>query len=323
MAERILITGGAGFLGSALAARLCERHEVVILDSLQRNALAHTSAFGHARVKLIRGDVVDAGCVFAASEGCHRVVHMASVAGVSAVQADPAGTMETALKGTANVLEACRRERGLKRAVILSSSEVYGPHAEDSSEGDAVIMRGAREARWSYAIGKLAAEHLGFAHHRRYHLPVTVVRPFNVYGPAQVGEGAVHAFVERALAVKPLTLHNGGRQVRAWCYVDDMIAGLLKVLWEEVAVGQVFNLGNPDQAVTTRELAEIVVRMTGSDSRLENGFRPGPDVDMRIPDISKARRLLGFSPVVGLREGLRRTVEWYRQHGCLREAADG
>ena len=172
-------------------------------------------------------------------------------------------------------------------------------------------------------MGKLAAEHLGFACHRRYNLPVTVVRPFNVYGPAQVGEGAVHTFVDRALSERPLTLHNGGSQVRAWCYVDDMIAGLLKVLWEEAAVGRIFNLGNPDQAVTIRELAEIVVRLTGSSSRLEERLRPGPDVDVRIPDISRARRLLGFAPTVGLEEGLPRTMEWYREHGCLQEAADG
>lgn len=318
MAERVLITGGAGFLGSTLAFRLCGRHEVVILDSLRRNSLGCLGLLGHTGVRLIRGDVADMDCVFAASEGCQRVVHMASVAGVTAVEADPAETLRTAVVGTTNVLEACRRVPGLQRVVILSSSEVYGPHAEDSGEDDVAVPDGATGARWSYAAGKLAAERLGFYYHDRFGLPVTVVRPFNVYGPAQVGEGAVHAFVDRALSGEPLLINNGGGQVRAWCYVDDLIAGLLPVLRDDAAVGRVFNLGNPDQAVTVRKLAEMVVRLSGSDSRLEERFRPGPDVQVRRPDISRAQRLLGFAPAVGLEEGLSRTVEWYR-----REAADG
>ena len=318
MVERILITGGAGFLGGALASRLCGRHKVMILDSLRRNSLGCRGLLGLAGVRLIRGDVTDRDCVFAASEGCRRVVHMASVAGVSAVEADPEGTVRTAVVGTANLLEACRKLPGLKRVVILSSSEVYGPRAEDPGE-DAVAVPGeAAGLRWSYAAGKLAAEQLGFYYHDRFGLPVTVVRPFNVYGPAQVGEGAVHTFVDRALSGEPLQVHNGGRQVRAWCYVDDMIDGLLLALSKEAAVGRVFNLGNPDQAVTVRKLAEMVVRLSESDSRLEERFRPGPDVEIRRPDISRARRLLGFAPAVGLQEGLRRTLEWYR-----REAADG
>ncbi len=318
MAERILITGGAGFLGSALASRLCGRHEVVILDSLRRNSLGCRGLLGRAGVRLVRGDVTDRDCVLAASEGCRRVVHMASVAGVSAVEADPAGTVRTAVVGTANLLEACRKLPELKRVVILSSSEVYGPRAEDPGEDAVAVPGGTAGARWSYAAGKLAAEQLGSCYRSRFGLPVTVVRPFNVYGPAQMGEGAVHTFINRALSGEPLLIHNGGRQVRAWCYVDDLIAGLLRVLRDDAAVGRVFNLGNPDQAVTVRELAGMVVRLSESDSRLQESFRPGPDVEIRRPDISRARRLLGFAPVVGLEEGLRRTVDWYR-----REAADG
>jgi len=315
MGECILITGGAGFLGSALAASLCDRHEIVILDSLLRNALEHTGLQKRSEVRLIRGDVLDGECVAHAVEGCHRLVHMASVAGVSAVEADPAGTMQTLVRGTANVLGACRRIRGLKRVVILSSSEVYGPRARDAGEDDVAVPPEASAARWSYAKGKLAAEQQALACHRRYGLPVTVVRPFNIYGPAQVGEGAVHTFVKRALAGQPLVIYNGGEQVRAWCYVDDLVDGLLRVLFEDRAVGQVFNLGNPDQALTVKELAECIVRVSGSTSKIEAGVRSGPDVEVRTPDISRARELLGFAPRVGLEEGLRRTLDWYRRSG--------
>ena len=315
MGERILITGGAGFLGSALAGRLCERCAVVVLDVLKRNALQHTGLVERGCVTLIRGDVLDAKSVAAALRGCQRVVHMASVAGVSAVEADPVGTVKTAVLGTANLLQACRELPGLKRVVILSSSEVYGPRARDVGEDDAALPAGATQARWSYAKGKLAAERLALACHRRYDLPVTVVRPFNVYGPAQVGEGAVHTFVTRALSGLPLQVYNGGRQVRAWCYVDDLVDGLSRVLHDDQAVGRVFNLGNPDQALTVQALAEQVVRLSGRGSKILPVVRPGPDVQVRTPDISRARELLNFAPCVGLEEGLRRTLDWYRRSG--------
>lgn len=323
MGERILITGGAGFLGSALASRLHDRHRVVILDSLARNAPGRSALLKRLGVRLFCGDVLDAHAVSAASEGCQRVVHMASVAGVSAVEADPQGTYRTAVEGSANVLQACRSIPDLKRVVILSSSEVYGPDARDVSEEDKVLPAGASGARWSYAQGKLGAERLGLSSHARFGLPVTVVRPFNVYGPGQLGEGAVHEFIERALAGLPLELHNGGEQVRAWCHVDDLVDGLVQAIFSDAAVGLVFNLGNPGCAVTVRELARLIVGLAGSKSPIVKRPRPGPEVRVRIPDISRARRLLEFSPRVGLEEGLTRTMQWYRRRARVAEAAHG
>jgi nucleoside-diphosphate-sugar epimerase len=298
-----------------LAACLCERHEVVILDILLRDALSKTGLQEGDGVQLIKGDVRDEECVRRALSGCHRVVHMASLAGVSAVEADPSGTLQTAVEGTANLLRVCDTAPDLKRVVILSSSEVYGPDAKDSREEDATVSANANGARWSYAQGKLAAERMALDHHSQTGLPVTVVRPFNVYGPGQVGEGAVHTFVTRALSNLPLLVYHGGRQVRAWCYVDDLIEGLLRVLFEEQAVGRVFNLGNPDCALTIQALAERIVSLSGSKSGIKAGTRPGPDVMMRTPDISLARRLLGFAPGVGLDSGLGRTLDWYRCNG--------
>lgn len=315
MGERILITGGAGFLGSALTAAVCGRNEVVVLDILLRDALSKTGLKESNRVRLIPGDVRDEECVRRAISGCHRVVHMASLAGVSAVEADPAGALQTAVEGTANLLRVCDDTPDLRRVVILSSSEVYGPEARDSSEDDATISKKAPGARWSYARGKLAAERMALEHHRRTGLPVAVVRPFNVYGPGQVGEGAVHTFVTRALSNLPLLIYHGGQQVRAWCYVDDLVAGLLRVLFDEAAIGRVFNLGNPDCAITIQALAERIVSLSGSASEIRAASRPGPDVLVRTPDISLARRLLDFAPRVGLDSGLGRTLDWYRRSG--------
>lgn len=314
MSERILITGGAGFLGSALASRLCGGYEVVILDILLRDTLSDAGLPGRPGIELIRGDVLDEECVHRTLSGCDRVVHMASVAGVGAVEADPAKTLQTAVEGTRNLLRACEACSSLRRVVIVSSSEVYGPDAGASSEDDATLPADTRGKRWNYARGKLAAERMALDLHRRTGLPATVVRPFNVYGPGQVGEGAVHTFVTRALAGQPLMIFHGGRQVRAWCYVDDLVEGLQRVLFDELAVGRVFNLGNPDCAVTVRELAERIARLSGSDVPLRPGTRPGPDVHVRTPDISRARDLLGFIPRVGLEEGLLKTLDWYRHN---------
>lgn len=323
MAERILITGGAGFLGSALASSLRAGRELVILDNLGGNSPGCAGPGGSDGIRFVRGDVCDRDCVRRAARGCLRVVHLASVAGVSAVEADPGGTMRTAVAGTGNVVAACLENPGLKRLVIVSSSEVYGSYADHVDEDAEVVPPDAAGARWSYALGKLEAERLGLSTHARHGLPVTVVRPFNIYGPGQVGEGAVHTFVERALAGLPLSLHNGGRQVRAWCHVDDLADGLVRAIFSDMAVGQIFNLGNPAGAITVRELARLIVRLAGSKSPIVERPRPGPEVRVRIPDITRARRLLQFSPRVGLEEGLTRTVEWYRRRARAKEAAHG
>jgi nucleoside-diphosphate-sugar epimerase len=237
---------------------------------------------------------------------------MASLAGVEVVSGDPVGTMRTTLMGSLNLLMACLRVPGVRRVVLTSSSEVYGPDADGVGEDDAVLPQSG-EPRWSYAVSKLAAERLGLACHRQHGLEVCVVRPFNVYGPGQVGPGAVHGFVRRALANAPIELHNGGDQVRAWCFVDDLTAGMEAALFSSAAVGQVFNLGNPRAALSIRELAQMIIRLCDSGSRLVPVSRSGPEVRVRIPDILRAQRLLGFDPRVDLEQGLQPTIAWYRQ----------
>jgi len=216
------------------------------------------------------------------------------------------------LLGTDNLLRAACRVKTLQRVVLVSSSEVYGPDARNVSEAEADVPREVGAARWSYAASKLAAEYLGLGYHRQFGLPVCVARPFNAYGPGQVGQGAVHTMVERALRQQPIELHNGGEQVRAWCYVDDMVAGLEQLLCEPAAVGEVFNLGNPEGAVTSAALAVKIDALTGNRRAPVRVSRPGPEVDFRVPDISKARRLINFHPRISLDQGLAMTVDWYR-----------
>jgi len=311
--KRVVITGGAGFIGSHLVERLCDHNDIVVFDTLRRNALAETSLAAHPRVSLVEGDVRDAEAVAAVCEGANLVVHLASIAGVDTVMRNPVLTMEVSLIGTYNVLEACRKAGTVERFVDFSTSEVFGRYAYKVSEGDVTQLGAVGEARWTYAVSKLATEHLALSYGRQYGLPALSIRPFNIYGPRQVGEGAIHHFIVRALRNEDIHIHNDGAQIRAWCYVEDIIDGLMLCLERPEAVGHAFNIGNPRSTLTIYNLARQVVRLCSSSSRLQFVDWPHTDVELRIPDVGKARELLGFEPRVDLEEGLLRTALWYRR----------
>ena len=311
--KRILITGGAGFIGTHLCQALMEDNEVVVLDSLRRNALQPLGLDKHPKVKLIEGDVMDYRTVQQAIQGCTHVVHLASIAGVDTVMKNPVETMRINLMGTSNLLEAAMFVGNIERLVDFSTSEVFGRHAFNVTEGDVTSLGAVGEARWTYAVSKLATEHLTFNYYKQYELPTCSVRPFNIYGPMQVGEGAVHHFIVRAIRDEPLIVHNDGGQIRAWCYVDDIIDGTLTVLTHPDAVGHAFNIGNPRSTVTIYNLARDIIRLSGSKSTIEFVKWPYPDVELRIPNIDKAREVVGYEPCIDLEEGLRRTLQWYRK----------
>lgn len=308
----VLITGGAGFIGSTLALRLAERCDVRIFDSFARNALAGTSLEAHPAVTMIRGDVLDPESVGAAMKGVDQVYHLASIAGVGTVLHHPVRTMRVAIQGTFEVLDAAVAQAEPPRVVVFSTSEVYGRQARDVAESNDTSVGPVSQSRWTYASAKLAVEHLSHAFGREHGLQVATVRPFNVYGPRQVGEGAIHHFVRKALLGEPLVVHNDGAQLRSWLYVDDMVSGTIATMEHPAAVGQAFNLGNPLATVSVRELADLVVEVSGSASKVVSEPRDYPDIEVRIPNIDSARSLLGFAPTVDLREGIARTVAWYR-----------
>lgn len=311
--KRVLLTGGAGFIGSTLAGRLVDHNEVVILDNYHRDALRHTSLPDHARVSVIRGDVTDPLVARAAADGCQIIVHLAAIAGVDTVLRMPVDTMKVAILGTYNMLEAAREQPHLERFVDFSTSEVFGAYAYNVREADLTSLGAVGEARWTYAVSKLATEHLAHNYHKQFGLPAVSVRPFNIYGPGQVGEGAIHRFIVQALRGDDITIHNDGSQIRAWCYVDDMADGLLSCLEQPQAIGQSFNIGNPRSVATIYNLAMQIVRLSGSKSQIAFVPWDQTDVELRIPNIDKARKLLGFAPKVDLEDGLLRTIEWYRQ----------
>lgn len=310
--KKVFITGGAGFIGTHLAKRLVEHNQIIVYDNLHRNAIADMGLTDHPNVQFIKGDVLDVERVAEAMTGSHLVVHLAAIAGVDTVLKMPVTTMKVNIIGTYNVLEAALQEPGIERFVDFSTSEVFGTYAYKVREGDVTALGPVGEARWTYAVSKLATEHLAHNYHKQYGLPALSIRPFNIYGPGQVGEGAIHTFIRRALRGEDLEIHNDGSQIRAWCYIDDIVDGILLCLEKPEAVGQAFNIGNPRSVCTIYDLARQVIRLSGSVSRMVFVDWPYADVELRIPDIDKARQLLGYEPRVDLEEGLLRTIEWYR-----------
>jgi nucleoside-diphosphate-sugar epimerase len=311
--KRVLITGGAGFIGTTLAARLVDRNEIVAVDNLHRDALSGSPLADHPSFRFHEGDVLDAELIAELAQGATHIVHCAAIAGVDTVLESPVRTMRVNLIGTYNVLEAAHATQAtLERFLDFSTSEVFGTHAFRVSEGQVSTIGSVGEARWTYAVSKLAGEHLAHAYHDELGLPTVTVHPFNVYGPGQIGGGAIRAFVEAALEGRELVIHGDGSQIRAWCYVDDMVEACLRCLERPAAIGHAFNVGNPRSTVTIFDLAHRIKRLSGTASEIV--FQPlhYTDVELRIPNVDKARELLEFEPAVELDDGLARTIAWYR-----------
>jgi UDP-glucose 4-epimerase len=311
--KRILITGGAGFIGTTLARQLVDANDVVAVDNLHRDALSGTELAEHPRFTFHRGDILDADLMRELARGVTHVVHCAAIAGVDTVLASPVRTMRVNMIGTYNVLEAAQTTAGtIERVIDFSTSEVFGTYAFKVDETHVTTQGSVGEARWTYAVSKLAGEHMGRAYYDEYGLPLVSVRPFNVYGPGQIGGGAIRAFIEAALAGEDLVIHGDGSQIRAWCYVDDMVEGALLCLEHPDAPGESFNIGNARSAVTIFDLASRIKRLTECPGEIR--FQPlhYTDVELRIPNVDKARQVLGFEARVELDDGLARTIAWYR-----------
>jgi len=312
--KRIVVTGGAGFIGTTLARSLIEENEIVAVDNLHRDSLSGTALADHPNFDFVHGDVLDGELLRDVVQGATHLVHAAAIAGVDTVIESPVRTMRVNLIGTYNALEAALAAKDtLERAIEFSTSEVFGTYAYKVDEEHVTTQGSVGEARWTYAVSKLAGEHMARAYYDELGLPTVALRPFNVYGPGQIGGGAIRAFIEAALAGRDLVIHGDGSQIRAWCYVEDMVDALLLALEHPNAVGESFNVGNARSAVTIYDLALRVKRLTGCSGELV--FQPVhyTDVELRVPNVDKARRLLGFEASVELDEGLARTIAWYRE----------
>jgi UDP-glucose 4-epimerase len=311
--KTIFITGGAGFIGSTILGKLVDRNKVIVYDNLTRNSLKDKNFRNHKNLTLINGDVLNFENLASAMNGSNIIVHCAAIAGIDTVIKSPVNTMRVNMIGSANVLQAASTLSRCDRVVCFSTSEVFGQYAFRSAETDNTVMGKVGEARWTYAVSKLAEEHLAISYYKEMGLPTSVVRPFNIYGPGQVGEGAMSIFIQRALKNETIEIHGDGTQIRAWCYVDDMVEGTLLALEHPRAVGESFNIGNQAAVITVFGLAKEVVRTVKSKSKIVFSGRSTVDVEVRIPAVKKARELLGFEAKVELEDGIKRTAAYYKK----------
>lgn len=312
--KKIFITGGAGFIGTKLSERLVNDNKIILYDNLWRNSLKNSYIHNHPNVQLIQGDILDFEKL---NDILHEikpdiVVHLAAIAGVDTVIKYPVKTLKINMIGTYNVLETIK-DLKIERFLNFSTSEIFGSYAYKVDDNAQSSLATVGEARWTYSVSKLAGEHLSYAYYKEYGIPIVNIRPFNVYGPGQVGEGAIHRFVVRALKSEDLEIHGDGDQIRSWCYIDDFIDGVILCLKKEEAIGQSFNIGNPKGTTTISMLAKLIKEISGSNSKIIYVPKTYVDVELRIPSIEKAKTILGYNPKIELEEGIKRTIEWYRE----------
>jgi UDP-glucuronate decarboxylase len=307
--KRVLVTGGAGFIGSFLCeSLLAQGHEVLCLDNFYTGTRPNVEALlGHRRFELLRHDVT-----FPIYVEVDEIYNLACPASPIHYQRDPVQTTKTSVHGAINLLGLTKRLNG--KILQASTSEVYGDpdiHPQTEQYWGNVNPIGTRAC---YDEGKRCAETLFFDYHRQHGLRIKVARIFNTYGPRMhPNDGRVISnFVIQALNNQPITIYGDGSQTRSFCYVDDLVSGLTRLMGTEDDVTGPINLGNPDE-YTIRQLAERIVALSGSRSELE--FRPLPpdDPKRRRPDISRARTLLDWSPSTGLEEGLKKTIAYFDQ----------
>jgi UDP-glucose 4-epimerase len=310
--KNIFITGGAGFIANTLIKNLIEHNRITAYDNFHRDTLTKSGFVDHPNLTIVKGDVLDKATLTTAMKGAGIVVHAAGIAGIDTVILDPVRTMTVNMIGTANALEAAKINEVDERFVDFSTSEIFGTMAYKSTEESNTVAGSAGEARWVYAVSKLAGEHLSHAYYKQYGLPTVTVRPFNVYGPGQTGEGALQVFVKRALKNEDIYINGDGSQIRAWCYIDDFIDCILKVLENPKAIGESFNIGNARAVITTLGLAQTVCRVLNSKSKILFREQLSADIELRIPSVEKTNKVLGFKAKVDLDEGILRTAEYFK-----------
>lgn len=310
--KNIFITGGAGFIANTLIKNLVESNKITVYDNFHRDTLTDSGYANHPNIKIVKGDVLDKEVLTIAMKGADIVVHAAGIAGIDTVIKDPVRTMNVNMIGTANALEAAKVNKVKERFIDFSTSEIFGSMAYKPTEDSDTISGSAGEARWVYAVSKLAGEHLAHAYFKQYALPVVTVRPFNVYGPGQTGEGALQIFIKKALKNEDIYINGDGSQIRAWCYVDDFVDCLLRCIEDPKAVGESFNLGNARAVITTLGLAQTICRVLKSDSKILFRDELSADIELRIPSVVKTEKLLGFKARVDLDEGILKTAEYFK-----------
>ncbi len=309
---KALVTGGAGFIGSHLAERLlAQGHHVVIIDDLSTGSLRNLAGIlDHPGLEFVYDSVRDVETMHLLIRECDRIYHLAAAVGVQLIVDRPVHTIETNIHGTEVVLATANKFR--KPVLLASTSEVYGKsEAVPFREDDDTVLGSTRFSRWSYACSKAIDEFLGLAYHQQFGLPVVAVRLFNTVGPRQTGMYGmvVPRFVEQALRNEPLMIYGTGKQTRCFCYVGDIVDGIIALMDHPKAPGRVYNLGSVEE-ISIENLADRIIGKTKSTSQkayisYEEAYgRSFDDMMRRVPCIERAAELIGFHPRTSLDETL-------------------
>lgn len=317
---KALITGGAGFIGSHLGELLLRGgNQVIALDDMstgRRENVAQLSA--HAKFSFVEGSVLDASLVSELVAQVDVVFHLAAAVGVKLIMEKPVLSIETNVLGTHSILQAATKFH--RKVLLASTSEVYGKGtAVPFNENDDRLIGPTTKSRWNYATTKALDEFWGLAYHAEHDLPVVICRFFNTVGPRQRGRYGmvIPRFVQQALANEPLTVFGDGTQTRAFCDVSDVVQAVVKLADTPQAIGDVFNIGNPEE-IAIAELAARVIELSGSKSSVamipyEQVYGAGfQDMQRRVPDIQKIKRVIGWQPTVPLDDILRRVIAYHR-----------
>jgi UDP-glucose 4-epimerase len=308
----IFITGGAGFIANKIIGQVVNDNKIIVYDNYHRDTLTSSQFHKHQNIRVVKGDVLDAPRLTESMKGADIVIHAAGIAGIDTVGKKPTKTMMVNMVGTANALKAAHDNGITDRFIDFSTSEVFGSMAFRSNETDSTVAGSAGEARWTYAVSKLAGEHLAHAYFREFKLPTVTVRPFNVYGPGQTGEGAMQIFIKKALKNETIHIDGDGTQIRAWCYVDDFVDCIMRCIENPGAIGESFNIGNGRAVITILGLAQTVCRVLSSKSKIVFDPPLSADIALRIPSVDKAEKILGFKAKVDLEEGILETAKWMK-----------
>ena len=318
---KILITGGAGFIGSHLAEKLLDLgHEVFIIDNLWTGKLSNIEKIqNHKKLHLVVDTILNESVMNELIFKIDHIYHLAAAVGVRNIMDHPVETLDINVKGTETVLRLANRFK--KKVLIASTSEVYGKHVEDSlSEDDDRILGTVKKRRWAYACSKTLDEFQALAYFDEKKLPVVIARLFNTVGPRQTGQyGMVLPnFVQSALLGKPISVYGEGTQSRSFTHVNDVVNAITKLMDEPAAEGDIFNVGN-DSEVTINELAQKVKEMANSDSEIEHipyqkAYGPGfEDMKRRCPNIEKIYKLIGFKPSYDLEAMIHSVIEYFKE----------
>jgi UDP-glucose 4-epimerase len=314
---KALITGGAGFIGSHLADRLLARgDQVVLIDDLSTGRLSNIEhVHGRSDVEFVLGSVLDSDLVDQAVSQVDVVFHLAAAVGVNLIVERPLESLMTNIRGTESVVESAHKYR--RRILVMSTSEIYGKNTSDSlSEDDDRILGSPLKSRWSYSEAKAIDEILAYTYWREKGLKAVIIRLFNTVGPRQTGSYGmvVPRFVGQALRNQPITIFGDGTQTRCFCHVSDAVGGLVALSEHAEAFGKVFNLGAVGE-ISIRDLARRIVELSGSNSELEyvpysSAYEEGfEDMERRVPNIGRAKRLVGFEPSIGLDEIIHSVID--------------